>query len=42
MTRINTTLRRWCDTCGRYTRSKLDNEGNEICAEHQEASGDDD
>lgn len=41
MTRINTTIRRWCDTCGRFTRSKLDSEGYEICAEHQGSSDDD-
>lgn len=40
MTKINTTLRRWCDICGRFTLSKLDSEGLEICAEHQETDDD--
>ena len=42
MTKLNWTIRRWGDTCNRFTRSKLDNQGYEICAEHQESSDDDD
>jgi hypothetical protein len=34
--KIDTTVRRWCEVCGRFTRSAMDAWGNEICAEHQE------
>jgi hypothetical protein len=34
--KLNMTIRRWCETCGRYTKSALDVQGNEICAEHEE------
>jgi hypothetical protein len=34
--KLNTTIRRWCETCGRFTRSALDDESYEICAEHDD------
>ena len=29
------TIRRWCETCGRFTRSRID-PPDEVCAEHDE------
>jgi hypothetical protein len=33
------TVRRWCETCGRFTRSRID-PPDEVCAEHQEPDED--
>ncbi|HLX48118.1 MAG TPA: hypothetical protein VKS82_07285 [Streptosporangiaceae bacterium] len=33
---IDTAVRRWCETCGRFTRSVM-SYGEEICAEHDES-----
>jgi hypothetical protein len=38
--KLNTTIRRWCETCGRFTRSEMKTLPGygaiEVCAEHVE------
>jgi hypothetical protein len=38
--KIDTTVRRWCEVCQAFTRSRMDAYGNEICAEHRELEED--
>jgi hypothetical protein len=42
--KIDTTIRRWCESCGKFTSSGLDPYGNEVCADknHHDPGVDDD
>jgi hypothetical protein len=43
MTRkIDTVIRRWCETCQKFTRSEIDAWGYEFCAEHAKLMSDED
>jgi hypothetical protein len=39
--KIDTAVRRWCETCQRWTGSAYDSCGYEICAEHDESDEED-
>jgi hypothetical protein len=39
--KIDTTFRRWCEACQRWTRSAYDSYGYEVCAEHAEPDEED-